>query len=146
MLPIFFVKIRFQSFELVLFPRIANRTGKFKKQCQSNIKHNNRQNSKLHRVAISLELTGNHTALLFHWNSLGKPHRIAISDKITQNHTALLFQMKLLKITPRCYFIRNYSKSHRAAISMKVHVRSKIQHVLKYNLVFVQLLYCNLIA
>ena len=45
----------------------------------------------------------------------------------TQHHK------NLLKITLRCYFIRNYSKSHRVAISMKVHVRSKIQRVLKYN-------------
>ena len=61
---------------------------------------------KSHRVAIS--------------SKYSKSNRVAISDEITQNHTALLFHKKLLKITLRCYFTRNYSKSHRLAISMKV--------------------------
>ena len=82
---------------------------------------------KSHPVAISLKFAG-------------KSNRVAISDEITQNHTALLFQMKLLKIIPRCYFIWNYSKAHRVAISMKVHVRSKIQRVLKYNCIATSLL------
>ena len=38
-----FVKIRFQYLALVFFPKIANRSGKFKKQIESHMKQNIRR-------------------------------------------------------------------------------------------------------
>ena len=65
------------------------------------------------RVAISYEITQNHTASLFHMN-YSKSHHVNITHDITQNHTALL--------------------------SIKIHVRSKINHVLKHNCIATSLL------